>query len=90
MTRPDVSAPSAQLRHLGGVLYHHLLPSTDPCEDRGTSWPCDVALALHGVDVHPRCFIDDCTGPATHIRDAYPDDVRLCEAHADLDDGPDW
>lgn len=27
-------------------LAHHLAADTDPCQDRGASWPCDVADAL--------------------------------------------
>ena len=27
-------------------LSHHLDLGTDPCEDRGVEWPCDVACAL--------------------------------------------
>ncbi len=28
------------------ALSHHLDPGTDPCQDRGVEWPCDVADAL--------------------------------------------
>lgn len=28
-------------------LSHHLDSGTDPCGDRGVTWPCDVACALN-------------------------------------------
>lgn len=28
------------------ALAHHLDSGTDPCQDRGVEWPCDVAAAL--------------------------------------------
>lgn len=27
-------------------LAYHLVPGTDPCQDHGCDWPCDVATAL--------------------------------------------
>jgi hypothetical protein len=30
------------------ALSHHLDAGTDPCQDRGVDWPCDVADALGG------------------------------------------
>lgn len=34
------------LRNIRQKLAHHLTAEDDPCQDRGVSWPCDVADAL--------------------------------------------
>ncbi len=42
---------------LSHALRHHLDSRDDPCQDRGASWPCDVAEALRkyaGADVVER------------------------------------
>ena len=34
--------------HFSLVLAHHLTEHSDPCQDRGVHWPCDVADAIAG------------------------------------------
>ena len=40
---------ATQLANLRNRLAHHLTERTDPCQDRGVEWPCDVAAALGEV-----------------------------------------
>jgi hypothetical protein len=35
-----------ELERIRAELNHHLDPLSDPCQDRGVDWPCDVAMAL--------------------------------------------
>lgn len=52
-TTPHKAAELVRLANLGlqaesirMALAHHLDSGTDPCQDRGVDWPCDVADAL--------------------------------------------
>lgn len=51
MARTDWDAEQlVEAANLGAILRtalaHHLGAGTDPCQDRGVEWPCDVAAAL--------------------------------------------
>lgn len=41
---------SVKAREIRTRLEHHLRPNTDPCQDRGCGWPCDVAEAFGYVE----------------------------------------
>lgn len=44
--RREADAAAAGLEAVRTQLAHHGTEQDDPCQDRGGSWPCDVALAL--------------------------------------------
>ena len=43
---PGCAALIAKNERLQDALKHHLSAKTDPCQDRGVDWPCDVAEAF--------------------------------------------
>jgi hypothetical protein len=49
-TDDEVQELAVVAMRLRRALGHHLDPDSDPCQDRGVDWPCDVADAFGYFD----------------------------------------
>lgn len=43
--------PDVDVLSIRAALMAHLMESSDPCQDRGVEWPCDVAQALYPEEI---------------------------------------
>lgn len=46
ITTAETRGYQQAINALANLLGYHLNPTSDPCQNRGTKWPCDVTQAL--------------------------------------------